>query len=694
MHTIYLKAVDSREATDEELEVAQITPEQIPPGWKIMAHQAATVRVLRFSDAPIIVNQALTGDGKTLAGQFRLFADGIKTLTMYPTNELAADQKRGLDDLLGRWTPPRWTRPKLKPELLDAAKLDVLQDALETMTRPDLLKTQLENEALLTNPDMFHLMMQFGYRRYGAAHDLILGEVANRFSLFVFDEFHLFGAAQTASAMIAILLMLQITAEAKPPRRFLFLSATPQGLLAHLAGLIGLKVERIAGEYQHGLVTPPNGWRRILRPTTLHLDTGKLDTWVAGHLDNVILPFFAQYRPGAKGVIIANSVATAYRVLAILTEPCDKARIKLGINTGLTSRELRVTDVDLLVATSTIDVGVDFKINLLIFESIDANSHIQRLGRLGRHTHDGKGSEFSHFEAYALLPAWVAEALAVKFPDGSTTDRDTYRKTIEQEDVYPSLQNFEPYVRQWAGVQAAHVLGQLGKSEIKTQYQAIWELLFKQYKTLFPKGNWRYRQLAKDKQLEILDEAISFRGGSPFMALVIDMTGQSRVVMSYNLMSLLLNGNLESVELSALLNQAGKSRKALERSNPIAAYRLHGWLTDTQPRSIQVYVDRDLDVTQFDEVIEQDGFRLDVQGMDMNAVNDRLEQRTLVALLLRNQDPEAIRRRLRLGFQIDLFKFRSVDGSQGCAVFARDALLLDSILFRFRKSNDNRPLIF
>src|SRR5258706_12347271 len=103
MHTIYLKAVDSREATQSELEIAQITPEQIPRDqngipWKIMAHQAATVHALRFGDAPIVVNEALTGDGKTLAGQFTLFADRVKKFNIYPTNELDSDQKRGLDE--------------------------------------------------------------------------------------------------------------------------------------------------------------------------------------------------------------------------------------------------------------------------------------------------------------------------------------------------------------------------------------------------------------------------------------------------------------------------------------------------------------------------------------------------------------------------------------------------------------------
>jgi CRISPR-associated endonuclease/helicase Cas3 len=63
------------------------------------------------------------------------------------------------------------------------------------------------------------------------------------------------------------------------------------------------------------------------------------------------------------------------------------ADISVGENTGLTSLEDRRASFEkcLLVGTSTVDIGVDFRINLLIFEATDAGTFIQRFGRLGRH---------------------------------------------------------------------------------------------------------------------------------------------------------------------------------------------------------------------------------------------------------------------------------------------------------------------
>ena len=191
--TIYhlrLKAVDSRKATPDELGAAEITPDQIPDNYALMAHQVETIRALRSGSAPIVINQAMTGDGKTLAGQMQLFSQKVRTLAMYPTNELIKDQKRGLDALRERWTPPLWQSPRLDVHELNEATLDDAQLESMGMSRPEVLQGLTRTDLLLTNPDVFHLMMQFVYQQHGAAHDMILGAVISRYRLFVFDEFH------------------------------------------------------------------------------------------------------------------------------------------------------------------------------------------------------------------------------------------------------------------------------------------------------------------------------------------------------------------------------------------------------------------------------------------------------------------------------------------------------------------------
>ncbi len=694
MHTLHLKAVDSCLATADELRAARLDTAPLPPGYRLRAHQVKTIDALRADDRAIIINDAMTGDGKTLAGQFNLLNDRQwKTFTMYPTNELSADQQRGLEDLVEHWPLAHWKGRRPAYRRIDAAELDKLQDASQDVTRAEALSRLVDNDLVLTNPDIFHLMIHGRYKRAGAAADLILGELVHRYKLFVFDEFHLFGAAQSASVMTAITLMNEMTAGGRDLPRFLFLSATPPTLLQHLAAKIGLEVRTLHGEYQHGLNDPPDGWQRILQPVSLTLHTGRLEDWIGEHLDDVVLRFFADHRPGAKGVIIANSVATAHRLYSFLADPCRQANISLGLNTGLVPRPDRVTNVDLLIATSTVDVGVDFRINLLIFESIDAATHIQRLGRLGRHKNDGKGSAFAVYEAHALLPQWVIEGIAAELPDGIHVDRTAYSTTLREK--YPPLQQFESYVQRWAGVQSSHVLTELGKREIRTQYALISERLKQTYKTLFPGGMKKYIALVQDNRRAILDEAASFRGSSPFTALVLDSTHESQHVVAYSLTSLFRHADLKSEELKALYDHArrqGQSVKGLERSEPLAAYRLLGWLP--KPRPVEIRLNDALSRENCDQVVQMRGFRIDAPDVpELSRLNRDLESRTLVAFLAPTQMPDDLRRRLRLGFQLELFNFRSADGIAGTAAFGRDALLLDAVINRSNRSNDNRPYI-
>lgn len=694
MHTIRLKAADSRIATAEELDEAKIAPEHYPKGWRqIMAHQAATVRALRFGTAPIIINQAMTGDGKSFAGQFMLFNEANwRTFIMYPTNELAADQNRSLQKLLADWTPLQGL-PDIQP--VNAAKIDQIQTRLES-SRMEALDELVPGDLLLTNPDIFHLIMQFAYTQYGTTPDWMLGKVSRRYRLFVFDEFHLFGAAQSAAVMIALLLIKTITAPERPSR-FLFLSATPQRTLETLAAKAELPIEIISGSYcaTDGSLPPEDGWRRILQSVELTLHEGRLEEWVREHLEDVILAFFKHHRPGAKGVIIANSVATAHRIYDLLLPVGQTNGIRVEANTGLIPPSQRGRDFDLLVATSTVDVGVDFRINLLIFESPDANTHFQRLGRLGRHEQDNQGNTFERFEAHALLPEWVIKSVMDKFPVGASVSRKDYEDVVRAAMTEP--QQFELYPRKWAGIQAGHVLSQLRIPVIRSQYEAYTPVLRDVYWKLFGGSLNRFRAV-RDEQPTIFDAVRSFRGSSSFTALVLDVSPlrETSEVQSYNLVSLLLRGDLEAVEIDDLLQLAinqGKDVRTLKRGNPLAAYKLRGWRD--KAREISIVYGQELPAER-EVVTECQSIRLHVPdnaGVGLAKLNDKLSARTLATFFIPNQDHYTVRRMLKLGMQIELFAFTSLDNVQGCVAFGQDALLLDSAWRRQKNRAADHPFI-
>lgn len=696
MYQLRLKAVDSRNATPEELHEAGIDESQIPRSadgklWNIASHQAATVKALRYGNAPIIINCAMTGDGKTMAGRFQLLSEKWRSFAMYPTNELAHDQVQGFDELMSDWLPSAWGNKSPRKRLINAREIDEFSFGDDiSSTRLDELEGMLDTAYVLTNPDIFHLIMNFAYRQQGIPPDWLPNYVASRFRLYIFDEFHLFGIEQIASVMIAMLLLKRITRQTTPPR-FLFLSATPQKLLTSLAGQMGLEVQQIDGSYEHGRTQPLENYRRILQETTLHLYSGRLEEWVKEHFDDVITPFFLAHRPAAKGLIIANSVATAHRVWAYLKPLCESIGLKISINTGLTPKEDRTTDFDLLVATSTVDVGVDFKINFLVFESRDAASHQQRLGRLGRHDKDIFGRPFHAFQAHALIPQWTLDEVKAQFPEeGQSVSREEYKIVLENN--FSSVQLFDRYIRKWAGIQAGKVLASLSDKHIRTQYKETANALQENYKALFGGSVKAYFTLKAEKK-QIVAVASSFRGSSGFTALVQDPETNSQRIVSYNLMALLRQADLQAIPIEDMLGQAerrGQNSVPLVKTRPLAAYRLLGWREAA--REIEFELDDELQTEQFECVIEQNRLTISCSGIpELQSLNHRLYERVMVAFFIPDKDPDLVRRLLKLGFQIELFRFRTLDDVTGTVAFGRDALLVDSAFFR---SKSQKPLIW
>ncbi len=713
MHTIHLLAVDSRYATKDEIKEARITDNYYPANWRLMAHQAKTVQALN-SDADIVINTAMTGDGKSLAGQLLLFNNtDWHTLTLYPTNELALDQQRGLKKLLEDFdSPPVWRPYGFEHAVMNAAELDTLQDHYErsglNVSRPDAVKRLLGSNYLLSNPDIFHLCVSFAYRNYGSARDITLGTLASHYRLFTFDEFHLFGTPETASVMTALLLLRQMKSTDKQPR-FLFLSATPQEQLKHMAAQVGLKVETVNGDYVHGADVPPEGYRRILRPIDLTLYAGRLDDWVQAHWQDVILRFYQQHAAsGARGVLIANSVATAHQVHAFLRGVLPP-HIRLGKNTGLTPKADRAMDCDLLVGTSTIDVGVDFKINLLIFESVDAASHMQRLGRLGRHAASSDGRVFEGFEAHAMMPPWVVEGIRSEIPEHAQCDRPTYHQLVTR--FFQKTQTFERYIQRWAGVQAGQILDHLknGK-EIRAQYEHILMLLKDQYYALFQNSLKKFWAL-HDKQRLVIRSASTFRSDSPLTVLVCDQTENQgkKAYIPYNALTLLRNADLfyqswqEAEKEYVRIQQKQPSRDALpswdalQRSEPLAAFLLRGWLPKERRRRVGLKLEHQPEEDQRERVIELSGFRFDVLGGFDGAlrVNDTLYARTLVCFLIPDRAPDDVRRICKLGMQTELLRVSvlGLGDTPWTAAFGRDALLLDSV-WRRQRSDADKPLIY
>jgi CRISPR-associated endonuclease/helicase Cas3 len=546
--------------------------------------------------------------------------------------------------------------------------------------------------------------MQLFYRRQGSkgdAPDKLIGPLIGIFEQFTFDEFHVFETPQVVSVMNALLLINQL---AGPHHRgqFLFQSATPNRLLLTYLERAGLTTQVISGDYLHASHVPDNGkWRRILHGSDIIFGEGSVESWLEEHLEDTLIPFFVDNRPAAKGAIIVNSVAQAKRVVMRLTESLKPFGLTVGENTGFTSRTRRSQsyDCDLLVGTSTVDVGVDFQINFLLFESRDAGTFLQRLGRLGRH--DGYKKDeviyrFDKFQAHAILPPWTCEALfkgkdksSPVLVDGMETDRAVLAEAIQQ--AFPSPTDFAGYAQAWGSLQSARVVKGFGVYIVRGQYadavQQLAQSYHRAFRTSINGQLGRLRALLENQQA-LVDEAVSFRGGSYFACGVVDETEErADRFKSYDLFSLIANGHLNGLtenEFWHEVDRADVKRRPLERANPIGFLRLYGFRPERT--NYRIRLERDLmgwgtDRFGVATVVKGVTIECDEFISGLNDINRRLEQRSIPALLCLGQEhPLEWKRRLRLPMLFPLFAFVSRDGLQGTIAFGREALLMDVAL--------------
>lgn len=670
----------------------------LPVGLRLSVHQVKTYQALKDRDVDVVINTAMTGDGKSLAGILpTLIEERPRPLfAMYPTNELIRDQmdqvKRALDV---------WRRQDLRLTLVNARSLDELEETSEFSRKEALLSRWRNYELVLTNPDILHYVMQQYYLRtgtHGEAPDQVVGQLLQLFDQFTFDEFHIFQAPEIVSVVNALIFIHEVTRHR--PKKFLFLSATPEPLLSRYLERAGLRSVQIAGHYTHAFENPDSSqWRRILHGSTISFAPQRAEEWVEQHLEDTLLKFFRAHGPAAKGAIIVNSVASAQRLVARLRDAFASHQLLVEANTGFDALSHRRAsyDADLLVGTSTVDVGVDFKINFLVFESRDAGTFLQRLGRLGRHdgftARDGMTHQFRAFEVHALVPQWIHERLfqaevgsVPPLTDGAEIDRERLSQMIRE--VFPSVATFERYGQVWGGVQAAQIIRGLYNPTIRAQYTRTREQLAARYaKTLkvsMPRELARFQELKKTTP-SILEEARSFRGGGDLLCGVIDeQESREARVKKYDLFGLLANFQLGPLEKSEFFDEVTRwdlPSRAYKEGELCGYFRVRH--VQSERTDVRVIFNQDIDdwgPEKFGKVLVVNHIEIHAPGTPgLNPLNSRLSRRDFVVLLCLLH-PAELMKRLGLPRPFPLHRFCSRDNSEGSIAFGRQALLLEVAL--------------
>ena len=650
-------------------------------------HQAETCAIVQSGEADVIFNTAATGDGKSLAAYLPGLLDrNFRIVGLYPTIELVEDQDRSHRDaqdkdgqVIPGWHSMFGLNAEKRIDRLYGEELSRRVQAGDSNRVQELRKAIEQKPLILTNPDIFHLIIHHQYQAPAYENALVPLLMAKFPDLWVFDEFHIFGAHQEA-AVLNSLSFIRRSQQRK--RRFLFTSATPKPKFIEQLKAAGFNTVAISGNYTD---TPTPGYRSILQPIALEFVPLKQQTvleWLNQHHAEIAAALGNEKL--GRGLIILNSVAQAGCAVALLTELLPNVDVReISGRMDRASRQetqdkLKHSDRPVLVVgTSAVDVGVDFKIHLLIFESSDSATVIQRLGRLGRH------SGFNHYQAIVFLPEqapWILAQLEKDLSENATIDRSTLRDAIVN--AFDQPKEYERYRKEWGALQAQGMLWRMSidkgkvvadlRDRILDDLQPVYgeKQLETARKRWLCMGN---TPVGKATQAELL----RFRGSTTLQAAVWE---GDRFYL-YDLLRLLPYTWVEVMEEAEFLAAAQKQGKPDFSFQYAQVFlRVKKWVYDRIDLRLQT--GRDSSELKCCELILLDKLRL-INHPQAEAI-DCMSRKKVLSFLVPG-DYWKIREALRLGALFALHPL--VDSSEqtyACA-FNQDALLLKTMSDRLTK---------
>ncbi len=701
---------------------AALQGRRLPDEIRLSEHQVQTLMALENPDVDVIVNTAMTGDGKSLAAYLRPLVgppggigagdeDALGTvLSMYPTIELSRDQKRQFGNY------QRFFNRSLRVQEIWGAKLTELANG---GNRAEALLKQLQTQqVILTNPDIFNAMINYLYHtRFFTAQEIPQTAI-DFYGLYLFDEFHLFSMPQFAAAMTALVYAQQrftVSQMGRAPKA-IFSSATQNEELFGLIRAAGLRFAVIQGSYQ--TQEAPETHRKILEPVEFHLhqltsDDQTIETWVLGHLDLIEQAWRECDGKRVRAAVIVSSIAVAHRLARALREHFSASSLGLRV-AEITGLHHGSVQDDIIVGTSTVDVGVDFDINLLIFEAANAGQFLQRLGRLGRYHLDGE--VMGPCQAHAIISAktpWISAGLIKNLRDAGINDGDEVERSRVFRDAvvasYPGETSFQPYLRRWAGLQGYHIIHQLRHElrepgEPRSRYEAFATRLETAYGQLFLKKpdcgpiRRRFYVLRKDHRSgkQIMDAILSFRGGSPFQVGYWDASEAVTTPESfttYDLFFILQATRWEMVSYEAFQDAARRAGQTKEdelrlvqelqwalhhREQPVC-FRVLEFLPERESLLLEQAREDDEDEDASPRVRVLRGLRIKTPGgPGIGDLNQILARHAVLAYISPLKREEFWRKRVPTMFPLYRIKLpRTRDESTIC--FGKEALMIESL---------------
>jgi CRISPR-associated helicase Cas3 len=355
--------------------------------------------------APIRIFSAPTGAGKSYAFQKAMRERGARILFIVPTRRLAQNIAQGL---VGDLVDVGWSEKEAfaRVAIWSSDERARLQEEHPDLNIGKFRLSQLRDDGgaarrgmmiVATQESVVHLLL--GRSSSGDAMDPQTILDLLRLDHVVIDEFHTVDARGMGLACA----LSTVTTQIEGAARLTFLSATPIDVRSTLISF-GIDPEKISVRQETvitGTTAETPGFRAVHGDVTLRIEVGDgLLAALEAH-EAKVRRTLARQDSGRQVVIIYDSVRQLMAEKAKLAAFLDRLGVsrteRLAINSADDSVQQAMDDAftfgslndptrfKVLVATSSVEMGVTFRAGLILMEpGHDPCSFVQRIGRVAR----------------------------------------------------------------------------------------------------------------------------------------------------------------------------------------------------------------------------------------------------------------------------------------------------------------------
>ena len=651
-------------------------------GFQPYDHQYQSEELIKGDNGFFCFNCSPTGSGKTLSWLKPVLDTGMNVIAMYPTNALISDQVDNANQVIKNHFAGmgheiiRITSSSIfeRRQELYAGDANVSNGTIIA----HLIERSLDRSGstiVMTNPDIFTLMMKDMYR------DKYLSSLINHFEMIVVDEFHLADIKQKNSIMFLLHCMCDLPPSISRTDKFYFLSATPDDMVVkRIREAIGVNpiVIESSGIAIDGNDKAKEGFHTVMPPVYMDIKDGRVfgtfEMLCGEHLEDT-----TRFCEEGRTVIMLDGIhevdvlynELVNNVSGMLVERID----------GFHRRDLRekLKQFDILVSNSSVEVGIDFDVDQIIFTGYNKSSLIQRLGRLRNREGECK--------AICYTPKRIADHLN---RITKKINRDQFK--IELDRIFSEALDPISFTWRYSPIEAydyARTVANRLPSDRRSEYaKSIIERINKHfyYPAKMKLGKEDLERMKQWTQKNVIEEMRSYRGSDIQLMVYDKIEGE---VKTYTMFYLLRWGNVEFMDKKRFQNSIPEKYKAF-----VAKYErfvsgfcvYHGKNDD--PRSIYLKADSPAlfgvvnkpESARVPEVLR--GFTLHTskgpKEHSISQLNEILSEKKMLCMIV-DGNPYEKKILYNLGNFFFLYPLYA-SGKEYSVVFGNDALYMDCVL--------------